>query len=558
MRWWDRYPDRLTREVDRLKACGFITAFDPASPKGDVIELSASYTLDGREYQLRILFPDLYPYFRPQVYAPGLSVPHHQNPFDGNLCLIGRNSDNWDPTFYIADVIADQLPKLLDSEKVEKAGDSTAEELQAEPWTEYLPSNPEFRIAWNTDINVPAGSTGKVELTYKLDEDVYQAYVSGLTSGGKVLFTETLAHVHEAKSKSSIPFIRLDSVPPDLKNLEEIVQSRLSDYKPQGLIKRLTHRTRGAFLALFYPEETAYRNNGTGLVLVLFRKSLSGNVNAEYIKTYRVGGDSGTARLGTYGSIRDNKVLLVGFGSIGSMVTADLCRLGVREITIVDRDVFEPGNTVRHYLGMQYFGMDKVAAASDALGKAYPCTKITAISYRLGDSGREVTKRTDEFFRELKGADVIVDCSAERAVQQLLSDAAWNMKKRYFFVEAYPGVLGGFIGLVEPGSGPCFYCFLRSLVSGSTQSPPVLNTGMVQPVGCGEPTFVGTPFDAETIAAAAVRLVFGTLAKAGNYPKPSSNYYRAVLANEDTTLSNVVIEPIHISKTAGCDVCDKP
>lgn len=560
MKWWLRYPERLKNEVEHLKTCGFKTTSDAAKINDNVVEISTSYLLGGREYCLRIVFPDLYPYFRPLVYCSDLTVPHHQNPFDGNLCLLGRNSDNWHPEQYIADVIAEQLPKLLDSERVVSAGGKPEEEFQAEPWTEYLAPNFEFRITWDTNINVPAGSIGKLELTYTPHTDVYKAYVSHIASNGQELFTATQSPIPEAKSKTSIPYIRLNTVPPqDLEELVPIVQGALGKYEPQGLVRRLTGRTQGTLLAVFYPEETAHRQDGIGLVFVLFARSKSGNVMAHYIKAYRSGSTSIWTRMGPYGDIYKNKVLLVGFGSLGSAVATNLCKLGVREITIVDRDILEPGNTTRHYLGFRYFGMDKVAAAADALSAAYPYTTIKPLSYKLGDAGAMVNSKTEEFLAELSNSDVIVDCSAERAVQHLLSDEAWQQNKRYFLVETYPGVLGGFIGLVEPGHGPCYYCFLNGLATGAIAPPPVLSEGTVQPPGCGEPAFVGTPFDAETIADAAVRLIFGSLASgAGRYPRPAGTFYRVALASEDTKLSRVSIESVDIPRRGDCAKCGRP
>jgi molybdopterin/thiamine biosynthesis adenylyltransferase/ubiquitin-protein ligase len=554
MAWWDRYPGRLAREVEHLKSRGFSTNFDSSLVQRDFVQIDATYLREAREYHLRIVFPHLYPYFRPQVFAACISAPHHQNPFDGNLCLLGRNSDNWDPTSLIADVIEEQLPKLLESEIIANSGGNPDEELQAEPWAEYLAPNTEFRIAWNSNIEVPEGSTGKIELKFQAQSDTYKAYVSRVTTGaGTDLFVAMRSIVPEAKATMWVSYIRLREAPPgDLNKIIRLTEERLPNLTPQGLIRRLTKRTRGTLLALFYPEETAHRRTGLGLVFVLFANNRIG-----YIKTYRDEGATEGSRLGNYGDVRDKKVLLVGFGSLGSCVAAGLCKLGVRQITIVDRDVLEPGNTSRHYLGMNYFGMEKAEAAADALKGAYPYSTIIPLVYKLGDSGSESIGRNDEFLTALEDSDLVVDCSAERGVQHFLSDSCRISKKQYVFVEGYPGMLGGFIGFLDPVAGPCYHCFLRSLEGGLMQLPPILGNGMIQPAGCGEPTFIGTGFDADTMGNAAVRLIFASLSK-GIYPRPSSNYYLASFAIDDKSSSKIVIEPINISKTSGCAICGTP
>lgn len=556
MGWWQRYPDRLKKEVERLKARGFTTAFDPAAFNGKVVDISGVLTLGGQEYPLRILFPDLYPYFRPQVYSAALSAPHHQNPFDSNLCLLGRNSDNWHPDNYVGDIIVEQLPKLLASEAAFTGGGHPEEELQAEPWTEYLAPVFDFRIAWNTDINVPAGSHGQVELTYKPHEPVYRAFVSRVVrSGGHELFKEKISPVPDAKTGMSVSYVRLDTVPPiDPLKLVPICEVALGKYNPLGNVRRLTSRIQGSLLAVFFPEETAHRADGTGLIFVLFIRTGGGNIAAHYVKPYRAGETQVAARLAAYGEIRDHRMLLVGYGSLGSAVAANLCKLGLRELVIVDRDVFEPGNTARHYLGMQAFGTDKAHVGAAVLAAAYPYTRVRAVSYKLGDGGEEAAARTNEFLAELDAADVIVDCTAERAVQHFLSDEAWFQKKRYFMAEAYPGVLGGFVGSIERGKGPCLLCFLEARASGALPPPPMPKEATIQPAGCGEPTFIGTPFDAETIADAAARLIFATLSSK-EYPKAIQPFYRIALASPDANQSLVSIEPIQIPKRAGCDKC---
>ena len=554
MRWWDRCPGRLDREVEHLKSRGFSTNFDSSLVQRDFVQIDATYSHEAREYHLRIVFPHLYPYFRPQVFATGISAPHHQNPFDGNLCLLGRNSDNWDPTSLIADVIKQQLPKLLESEIIADSGGSPDEELQAEPWTEYLAPNTEFRIAWNSNIEVPEGTTGKIELRFQAQCDTYRAYVNRVTTaGGTDLFAAMSSIIPEAKATMRVSFIRLREAPPgDLNKIARLTEDRLPDFRPQGLVRRLTTHTRGTLLALFYPEETAHRRTGLGLVFVLFT-----NKGLGYIKTYRDEGAAEPSRLGKYGDVRDKKLLLVGFGSLGSCVAAGLCKLGVRQITIVDRDPLEPGNTSRHYLGVNYFGMEKAEAAADAFKGAYPYSTIIPLVYKLGDSGPETIERNQEFLTAFEDSDLVVDCSAERGVQHFLSDSSRLSNKQYVFVEGYPGMLGGFIGFIDPATGPCYYCFLRSIEGGSTRLPPILANGLIQPAGCGEPTFIGTGFDADTLGNAAVRLVFATFSK-GIYPRRSSNYYLASFASDDTSSSRVVIEPVNISKTSGCAICGTP
>lgn len=85
-------------------------------------------------------FPDLYPYFRFEVQGPDLGLGHHQNPFTGVLCLIGRATEQWRVTDTLADYLTTRLPLTLE---VGSSEDSAAvagqEQHQAEPFSDYYP-----------------------------------------------------------------------------------------------------------------------------------------------------------------------------------------------------------------------------------------------------------------------------------------------------------------------------------------------------------------------------------------------------------------------------------
>ena len=553
MNWWERCPGRLSDEVARLREVGFKTDFDENVALTSPIVISGTFSVDEVTYKLEIRFPDLYPYFRPEVYAPDLNLAHHQNPLGKNLCLLGRNSDNWNTTDLIADVLAQQLPELLRSEKTAVEGGKPNEELQAEPWTEYLVPNRDIRILWNADITVPAGPPGKLELAYEPQQGAFTAYVTRVRRDSTDLFVESTRPIAGATANEWIHFIRLDHPPSALLGIGDMVRAAHPSFRPEEHFRKLGP-SKGSLLGVFYPEESGYRQSGMGLTFVLFRPAVKGKpIQVEYVKAYRAGPNYVLSRFGPYGSIADRKVLLVGFGSLGSAVAANLCKLGVSQLTLVDWDTFEPGNTVRHWLGMPHFGQSKAEAGAEALAATYPYTAVKGLSFRFGDIG--ATAKTTQFLDLLDAADLVVDCSAERAVQHYLSDEAWQRGKDFVFVEGYPGMLGGYTGMIRPKTGPCFLCFLAGQEDNSIAKPPVLPNGTIQPPGCAEPTFVGTPFDSDTVAAAALRKLFGTLTSSGRYPRTDAVYYRIALANDACSDSVVRIDPVPAKRRSGCAIC---
>lgn len=73
---------------------------------------------------------------------PALSLRYHQHPAGKNLCLLGRSTDNWDPTCTLAWLLTVQLPRALAAARAKPGVDvADVEEHQAEPFEEYYASD---------------------------------------------------------------------------------------------------------------------------------------------------------------------------------------------------------------------------------------------------------------------------------------------------------------------------------------------------------------------------------------------------------------------------------
>src|SRR5437773_1043048 len=94
-RWWNRCPGRLPYELQKLAEAGIECNIDQATFEAGVVEMTLKHSLPSGPLALRARFPAFYPYQRFELYAPDLALPHHQNPFAKNLCMIGQASENW-------------------------------------------------------------------------------------------------------------------------------------------------------------------------------------------------------------------------------------------------------------------------------------------------------------------------------------------------------------------------------------------------------------------------------------------------------------------------------
>jgi len=96
--------------------------------------------INNRTETLVALFPDLYPYFRFEVFGPDVGLSHHQNPMTGAFCLIGRATQEWRVTDTLAAFLTERLPRTLQAGGAEDVtGVEEEEQHQAEPFSDYYP-----------------------------------------------------------------------------------------------------------------------------------------------------------------------------------------------------------------------------------------------------------------------------------------------------------------------------------------------------------------------------------------------------------------------------------
>jgi hypothetical protein len=141
--WWNRWPEVLEREKTALQAERISFTEDGPALANGVMQLNLVLPSEMGGHKLQVVYPDYYPYFRFQVYAPDLTLSHHQNPFEKNLCLIGRRTHWWNTTDTAGGLLRDQFKRVVETGN---ATDIQAvlgeEEEQAEPFSDHYPFAP--------------------------------------------------------------------------------------------------------------------------------------------------------------------------------------------------------------------------------------------------------------------------------------------------------------------------------------------------------------------------------------------------------------------------------
>lgn len=166
----------------------------------------------------------------------------------------------------------------------------------------------------------------------------------------------------------------------------------------------------------FRPNELGYKMRD--------RKLLSGSEPVDWQKSENWNSDEIACR-GRYSSeLTTSRVVIIGAGSLGSMVSELLVRGSVHQLTIVDKDTLEAGNLVRHTLGLEDVGLAKATGLKTHLMKILPYAKVKEIAYNLED----VDDNDKEMLRE---ADIIIDCTASDEVIHYCGGFVWGEEKLF-------------------------------------------------------------------------------------------------------------------------------
>lgn len=122
--------------------------------------------------------------------------------------------------------------------------------------------------------------------------------------------------------------------------------------------------------------------------------------------------------------IRDRNIVLIGAGSVGSLFSERLIRLGCKQITVVDQDLINIGNLSRHTLTMSSLFMPKAQSLAEHLNHIFPFVTASFENQSL----QLLLKKDPEFFLQF---DIIIDATASDQVISLISNSLSGKNKTF-------------------------------------------------------------------------------------------------------------------------------
>jgi molybdopterin/thiamine biosynthesis adenylyltransferase len=556
--WFEVMPKRLQDELNALTALGIEYEEDSKAKSQGILRLSLK--IEGLNpafefpektslVELIAVYPDLYPYFRPEVYAYNLTLPRHQNFVSKNLCLIPRNTDAWEPEWTLAEFLKSQLTKVLDKGTVtDNKVISEDPDEQAEPVSEYYvgPNNPvifdssafdsEELLATKEKITY-LGKT-QVGIPKHVDLNTRLAILQSISPTGVTLnsLPPALEDLFDRRIEGSI--YHLSAPPPTgspkedlnwLRNLLKEEGKKFSLPKKPILLKR-NMQLKGV-VGLCFPEEVSPGKFGIGWLFLIVgtvkiqkpigTKRIETNEEvARYARAARVSKDDLKVRAPRLMPLTEKKIAVVGLGAVGAPSVLEFARNRVSELRILDFDTVEPSTTVRWPFGLAEAGVQKTDALKSFIEAHYPSTVVTAFNKKIGGVRMDGTNPLYEGLTHdqeimdklLEGVSLLYDASAETGVNHFLSEEAKRRGIPYVCVSTTLGAWGGIVMRVVPGETEgCWMCYQHAKTKGKITLPPSDISGEIQPNGCGDITFTGASFDLQNISLAGVRLSISTL-----------------------------------------------
>ena len=150
------------------------------------------------------------------------------------------------------------------------------------------------------------------------------------------------------------------------------------------------------------------------------------------------------------GVMKNARVLIAGCGSGGSQVALQLAMAGISNFTLIDNDILEVENVIRHACGLRYIGQAKVDALADVLRDRNP-----TINFELLNEDLMMCANLEEL---VKKSTVVVLATDNEPTRYKLSQLCVDTGTPFVVGKVFTRGIGGEVFAYRPGEGGCLAC----------------------------------------------------------------------------------------------------
>jgi len=194
--------------------------------------------------------------------------------------------------------------------------------------------------------------------------------------------------------------------------------------------------------------------------------------------------------------------LIIGCGSVGSLVALELARAGVGRFFLVDMDILGYHNICRHQCGIQDVGKFKTTAVKERILQINPTAQVITEHKRIQDIP------LDDFAKFCNEDTIVVGCADNRE-GDLYADSilAKPHKMPFVSIGCWERAFAGEIFYCLPEGMPAYKDFVAALGEGSGRSTANTHLYMGE-VGTFEP---GISADINFVTTIAVKMILDLL-----------------------------------------------
>lgn len=166
------------------------------------------------------------------------------------------------------------------------------------------------------------------------------------------------------------------------------------------------------------------------------------------------------------GSMLDKIAIIVGCGSVGSLVAVELCKAGVGRFLLIDHDVLEYHNLCRHQCGLKDIGRYKAEALKDKLIDINPLVEVECSIKTIETLSKELLDRYC-----IESQSILIGCADNRESDVYTNSLSVFYKIPFISIGFWERAFAGEIFYYLPNKGmPCYKCALGNGASLSNRT----------------------------------------------------------------------------------------
>lgn len=150
--------------------------------------------------------------------------------------------------------------------------------------------------------------------------------------------------------------------------------------------------------------------------------------------------------------LAQKRVGVVGLGSGGGFVALSLAMSGVGNFVLIDNDLLDASNVVRHVADNRYVGQPKAEAVADLIRHRNPKAQVET---RIG--------RFEDHRDALDNLDILVVGVDGEGAKYVINQECLNRNLTAVYAGVYERGEGGDVVIIRPYQGPCYACWAAEL-----------------------------------------------------------------------------------------------